>query len=107
MLAQGTAGPILVSDGATPNSGLRLGRLGDALVSELHGRFYEQVFRGNVYSIGMGFTALSANTITLTATSTPILGVWNPPTSGVNLVILQAALAAAANAGTGAVTGPG
>lgn len=93
MLTQGTAGPILVADGATPNSGLRLGRLGDTLVSELHGRFYEQVFRGNTYSIGMTTTALSANTITLTATTTPILGVWNPTTSTVNLVMLQAALA--------------
>lgn len=97
MLAQGTTGPLLTSDGATPNSGLRLGRLGDVIVSELHGRFYEQVFRGNVYSIGCGVTALSANTVTLTASSTPILGVWNPTTSSVNLVMLQCALTVAAN----------
>lgn len=106
MLTQGTAGPILVADGATPNSGLRLGRLGDTLVSELHGRFYEQVFRGNTYSIGMGLTALSANTITLTATTTPVLGVWNPATSPVNLVILQAALGFVLNTLTTPV-GPG
>lgn len=105
-LAQGTAGPVTVTDGAYPATGLRIGRLGDAIISELHGRFYEQVFRGNVYSIGSGLTALSANTITLTATTTPILGVWNPATSTVNLVMLQAAIGVEPNA-IGATTGPG
>lgn len=88
----GQVGPALLADGVTTQP-LRQGRGGDVIVSELHGRFYEQVARGNVYSIGQGaVTALSANTITLTATSTPILGVWNPTTSTVNLVILQCAL---------------
>lgn len=70
----------------------RGGRQGDTIVSELHGRFYEQTYRGRVFSIGSGLTALSANTISLSATTTPIVGIWNPPTSGVNAVILQAAL---------------
>lgn len=83
-------GPSINSDGATPTA--RGGRTGESIVSELHGRFYEQLSRGNVYSIGSGATALSANTITLTATSTPIVGVWNPPASTVNLVILQCGL---------------
>lgn len=48
--------------------------------------------RGTVYSIGCQLTALSAATIALTASGQPIVGVWNPTTSGVNLVILQAAL---------------
>jgi hypothetical protein len=90
MLLQGQVGPQLQSDGTYPN--IRQGKLGDAIVSELHGRFYEQVYRSSVYSIGSSTTALSANTITLTATTTPIVGVWNPGTSTVNLVILQAAL---------------
>ena len=90
LLIQGQVGPTTNSDGAPQL--LRLGRAGDVVISELHGRFYEQVYRGNVFSVGMNAVALSANTITLTATSTPILGVWNPPTSSANLVILQAAL---------------
>lgn len=93
MLVQGQVGPASSQSlgvGSTPI--LRQGQLGDTIVSELHGRFYEQVYRGNVYSIGSSLTALSANTITLSATSTPILGVWNPASSSVNLVILQAAL---------------
>lgn len=75
------------------------------LVSELHGRFYQQTFQGKVYGNGtLALTALTANTITLTATTTPILGVWNPLSSTVNLVILQAALASGINnaASTGA-----
>lgn len=70
----------------------RQGNLGEIVVQELHGRFYEQVYRGHTYSNGMTVTALSANTISLTATTTPILGVWNPTTSGVNVVLLQAAI---------------
>lgn len=101
----GQVGPQTASDATFPT--LRLGKTAEIIVQELHGRFYEQNYRGNVYSIGCGFTALSATTITLSATSTPILGVWNPTTSTVNLVILQISLATAANAGTGAVTGPG
>jgi hypothetical protein len=72
---------------------MRQGRLGDVIFSELHGRFYEQVYRGNIYSGGMTLTSISAATFstgTLGNTATPILGVWNPPTSGKNLVILQA-----------------
>src|SRR3984893_13763341 len=106
MLLQGTTGPVLVQDGVTPPSGVRTGRLGDAIVSELHGRFYEQVFRGNVYSVGMTtLAALSANTATLVAATTPIVGVWTPATSLVNLVMLQAMLASGIN--NAATTGPG
>lgn len=88
-------GPQANGDGVVVPA--RAGKLGDTIVSELHGRFYEQVYRGNVYSAGGGLTALSANTITLTATTTPILGVWNPGNSPVNLVMLQAALEAYIN----------
>src|SRR4029077_18444149 len=77
---------------------LRQGRQGDLIVSEFHGRFYEQTYRGNVYTNGTTtIQALTANTITLTNTTTPILGVWNPLSSTVNLVILQAALASGGN----------
>src|SRR5260221_10751324 len=93
MLMQGSVGPTLEQDGVVPAGGIRQGRLGDAIVSELHGRFYEQTFRGNVFSTSANITALSANTIVSAtgATGTPIVGVWNPSTSPVNLVILQAA----------------
>jgi hypothetical protein len=71
---------------------IRQGRYADVIVSELQGRFYEANYRNQLFSNGCSLTALTANTITLTATTTPILGVYNPANSPVNLVILQAAL---------------
>lgn len=95
------AGPVVAQDGTSPIA--RSGRLGDLIVSELHGRFYEQVFRGNTYSGGMTLTSISNVTFTtgtLGATCTPIIGVWNPPNSGVNLELLQAALGVTVTAAT-------
>lgn len=96
MLIQGTTGPVNVGDGVNPP--IRQGRQGDVLMSQLHGDMYEQNYRGNTYFTGhTSLAALSANTITLTATTTPILGVWNPLSSTVNVVLLQAMLTVVAN----------
>lgn len=90
MLNQGQVGAPAqsLSPGSTPN--VRQGQLADLIVSELHGKYYEQAYRGNLFSVGMTSIALSANTITTGATTTPIIGVWNPATSLVNLVLLKA-----------------
>jgi hypothetical protein len=101
MVIAGQVGVQALSDGV--NTPPRLLRSGEFGVSEIHGRFFEQNYRGYVFSIGSSLTALSANTITLVAATTPILGVWNPPTSPVNLVILQAALGFVLNNLTGPV----
>lgn len=90
MQLQGQVGPVVLGDGVPGN--FRIGRSGEAICGELHGRFYEQCYRGALYSAGSSSTALSANTIALSASATPIVGVWNPLNSPVNLVILQAAL---------------
>ena len=68
------------------------GEFSDLLVTELMARFYEQCYRGAIYSWGKTSAALSANSISLSSTTTPIIGIWNPTTSGVNAVILQARL---------------
>jgi hypothetical protein len=90
MQIQGIVGAPQASyaQGSTPP--LRQGQLGDLIVSELHGKYYEAAYRGNLFSVGMNNTALSANTISLTATTTPIIGVWNPLSSNVNLVMNKA-----------------
>lgn len=97
MLLQNVVGqPSAAGSNAIVNG--RAGQQGDLIVSELHGRFYEANYRGNVYFGGHGsLIALSANTITLTATTTPILGVWNPANNTNNLVMLQASLNVVAN----------
>jgi hypothetical protein len=68
------------------------GEFSDVLVSELQPRFYEQNYRNSMFSIGCTLTALSAATILLTASAQPIVGIWNPLTSPVNLVVIQATL---------------
>jgi hypothetical protein len=95
MLLQTLTGPSKVSNGSL--SALRGGNAGDGIVSELHGRFYEQNYQGNLFSNGCTVTALTANTVSLTNTTTPILGLWNPLSSTVNAVISQAALTVVAN----------
>jgi hypothetical protein len=91
----GQVGPSALSAGDGANIEVRQGRSGEMVVQELHGRFYEQTYRGNVYSGGMTLTSISAATFTSAttgATATPIAGVWNPAGSQVNAVLLQAAL---------------
>lgn len=101
MQLQGQVGAPLQSLGTGVAANFRQGQLADVIVSELHGKFYESTYRGTTYSTGMTGTALSANTITLTATTTPIIGLWNPASSQVNLVLNKAKciiVAAGANA---------
>jgi hypothetical protein len=100
MLIQGQVGSPAQSATPGANPAIRQGQLGDVIVSELHGRFYEQVYRGAVYSTGSTLTALTSTNATvtgLTGTATPIVAVYNPVSSPVNLVLLQASVQLAAN----------
>jgi len=100
-------GSAVYADGAQINS--RAGKMGDLIVSEAQGRFYEQTYRGLKFAAGLAaLTSINNATFTiatLSATCTPVLGVWNPQNSGVNLVILQAILQVIVTAATN--TGPG
>ena len=98
-LEQLVVGPQQNSDGSTVTA--RAGRNGDAIFSELHGRFFEQTLRGNVFSGGMTSTSINAatfTTATLGATATPIVGIWNPSTNNKVAVVLQATLQVALTA---------
>jgi hypothetical protein len=60
----------------------RISQQGDSIVSELHGRYYEQAVRKNVFfSLGVAQATSVAGTA--------MIGnlVWNPPDSGVNLAL--------------------
>ncbi len=90
----GQVGPQVLSDGIATGR-MRQGRNAEQITQDLHGRFYEQNFRGNLYCDGMGLTSISNTTFTtntLGATCTPITGLWNPSTNTVNLVVLTATL---------------
>lgn len=69
------------------------GEFGEILVSELQPRFYEWTYRKNLYHlVGSSNAALvAANAIAtgVTATAQPVVGLWNPPLSGVNLVPIK------------------
>lgn len=97
MLIQGQVGAPSTSITAGANPPVRQGQLGDMIVSELHGRFYEQAYRGALFSGGItSLTSISNATFTTAttgATATPILGIHNPIGSTVNCVVLQASLA--------------
>lgn len=93
MILQSQVGPQTAADGTLPN--IRAGRSAEVIVQELHGRFYEQNFRGNMYSFGLSNTALAAaNAIAtgLTSSAQPVIGLYNPSTSLYNLVVLQASV---------------
>lgn len=66
---------------------------GGQRTTDAHGRFTQAALENRLFSGGMTLTSISNATFTtLTATTTPIVGLWNPPTSVVNVVVLQAVL---------------
>lgn len=76
-------GPQYAADGAVIGS--RSGRLGDQVVSELNGKYYEQVSRGRTFHARAIVTAPVIYT-TAAGTGGPLI--WNPSNSGVNVAIL-------------------
>jgi len=91
MLLQALTGAQRSGDGAQPIA--RVGNLGDLIVSGLHGRFYEQTLRGQLFTFGLTETVLHANNAIATnvdQNARPIIGLWNPPYAHANLVILSA-----------------
>ena len=103
---RGQVGPSTLADGA--EQAFRQGKTGEQVITELHGRFYEQNYRGAVYSDGMGLTAINNATYTVAttdATITPVVGIWNPSTSSVNVSIIRVTVGLVMTAL--ASTGPG
>lgn len=105
MLSQGLVGAQNVSDGAFPS--LRVGRQGDQIVSELHGKYYEQTLRGNCFVLA---NQAAVTTTAALATTFTGLAVANPVGSGKNVVLLWAGVgqvAVGAASAVGIMTGAG
>lgn len=68
---------------------MRGGKFGDLIVSELHGRYYEQVYNKNVFYAAS--QAVATTTVGLAVTYTGLC-VSNPINSPVNLVLLKASM---------------
>jgi hypothetical protein len=92
MLIQGQVGPASTQSvqPGTPTA-VRQGQLGDLIASELHGRYYEQAYRKNLFSgaLASGVTATASGVST--ATGYVGLVLYNPPSSPVNLVLQKVA----------------
>jgi hypothetical protein len=82
MLVTGQVGPQRVSDGVSTQP-LRQGKDSQVVVDELHGRYFEQGYRGNVFS-GAN-QAAQAISVALATTYTGLL-LYNPLGSGKILV---------------------
>ena len=72
-------------DGATPPQ--LGGRQGDAIVSELHGKYYTQASRGNVFYASNAAAGEAFSIYSGTAYAGLLL--WNPPGSGKNLSMIR------------------
>lgn len=96
MQVQPVVGPGNASaDGTSPQ--LRAGRLGDLIASQLHGRYYEQASRGNLFSAVLAATTgtIAAGNINgAAAAASTQFALWNPVGSGVNLALLKVLVAA-------------
>jgi hypothetical protein len=82
----GAVGERNYLDGSTPAAGLRMGQQGEQMVSQLHGRYYEQALRGRLFTAHAIVTAPVIYT-TAAGTGGPLL--WNGSTTH-NAVILAA-----------------
>lgn len=85
---QGQTGPGTYGDGSAAT--LRLGKSGELIVQELHGRYYEQTYRGNVF---VASNAASTSSAGLAATYTGGVCLSNPAGSTKNLVVLKVSAA--------------
>jgi hypothetical protein len=65
----------------------RSGKQGDQMVSELHGRYYEQAYRRNIF-VGSNGATPTVTTVALATTYTG-LALINPAASTVNLTVLK------------------
>lgn len=89
MLIQGIVSNIpsqSVPDGFSPVGAL-MGKATELIVAELHGKFFTQNYRGNMYDYA---TPLAGVTLTTTGSTTQTFGILNPAGSGKLIVPTKA-----------------
>lgn len=84
MIAEGRVGPATLGDGTLRE--VRLGKTGEAVTVDAHGRYHEAVSRGNVFCAAN--QASTTFTLFGTTTATGFI-LANPTGSGKNLSVLQ------------------
>lgn len=88
MLIQNQVGPIATTASIAPGTQApaRAGQLGETIVTELHGRYYEQAYRRNLYWAAN--QAATATSVALSTTNTGLC-ISNPAGNTYNLVLLK------------------
>ena len=94
MLIQNQVGPVATT--SSISAGLqapaRAGPLGDTIVSELHGRYYETTYRRAMFTAGVSTLIATATTASPTTTITGAQVLYNPIGNTNNLVINKVSL---------------
>lgn len=104
MIIQGQVGQTSLQS-ALPGQApfARVGQQGDLIMSQLHGRYYETNYRGNVFTtFANAVLAVSTHATPLAAgTGTPIISIYNPFGSGKNVSLLRLQISVTAAVTTG------
>ena len=90
MLIQGQVGQTAALDGTQTN--LRQGRTGEIILSQAHGRYYEQTSRGQLFTLTLSATTTgiaAGNLLNAAAAASTQFALWNPVGSGYNLSITK------------------
>lgn len=61
------------------------GKAGEGIVTELHGKYYTQMYNNKLY---VGSTAATGVTVPIFSNTAQVCGLWNPVGSPVNLVLV-------------------
>ena len=88
-LMRGVVGPSVASGDGSPVP-VRLGRNGELIIGNGHGKYYEQVARGKCYHASMQAGASMGTALTATAVT---LTLYNPVNSGMLLSLIHANVA--------------
>ena len=86
-----TAAPSSTSYADSSNPPALAGKAGEAVVTELHGKWYTAAYRGRVF---LGQTAAAGTIIPISTTTTFTFLMYNPLGSGVNVELISADVAA-------------
>lgn len=99
MDVQGQVGPSLVNDGS--HSLFRLGKTAEQIVTELHGKYYESAYRGNLF-----VATQTAGVLMIVASgTTSSWSLYNPASSGKYLSLIRADLLITVTPGTPVIGG--
>ncbi len=79
----GQVGPSLLSDGVGTQP-FRQGRLGEAIVQQLHGRYYELAKRGSLFIVS---TPAAGVTVPIYTNAAQQFVIYNPVSSGIDIVL--------------------